>query len=133
MKEGLRNENSFIIDRNWEKVNPNNELTVSIDQTKEFLKLLVYDHQKLKRINEINLDDINPQKLEEKIETFIFKFIQEKEISLAAKRELPTLQKSPYRLDLTDCLEIWRWLSEDSVSYKPKPVSYDESMIVNEF
>ena len=133
MKEGLRNENSFIIDRNWEKVNPNSELTVSIDQTKEFLKLLVYDHQKLKRINEINLDDINPQKLEEKIETFIFKFIQEREISLASKRELPTLQKSPYRLDLTDCLEIWRWLSEDSVSYKPKPVSYDESLIVNEF
>lgn len=41
MKEGLRNENSFIIDRNWEKVNPSSDLTVSIDQTKEFLKLLV--------------------------------------------------------------------------------------------
>lgn len=32
MKEGLRNENSFIIDRNWEKVNPSSDLTVSIDQ-----------------------------------------------------------------------------------------------------
>lgn len=56
----------------------------------------------------------------DKIELFLFKYIQEKELAVSAKRELPTLQKTPYRLTLNDCLEIWRWLSEDSTSYRTR-------------
>jgi hypothetical protein len=66
----------------------------------------------------------------DKIELFLFKYIQEKELA-SAKRELPSIQKGPYRLSLTDCLEIWRWVSEDSTSYRTK--EFDDAMNVNEF
>jgi hypothetical protein len=36
-------------------------------------------------------------------------------------------------LSLNDCLEIWRWLNEDSTSYKTKDAGYDESLDENEF
>ena len=51
MRDSLSSENSFIVDRNWQKVNPKNELTVSVEQAKLFLKLLVEDYEKLKNIN----------------------------------------------------------------------------------
>lgn len=48
MKDSLSSQNSFIFDRNWEKVNPKNEPTVSVEQAKLFLKLVVEDYERLK-------------------------------------------------------------------------------------
>lgn len=41
MKDSLYSENSFIIDRSWEKVNPQHQLKVTIQQTHLFISLLI--------------------------------------------------------------------------------------------
>jgi hypothetical protein len=40
---------------------------VSVEQAKLFLKLLIEDHQRMKRINEIHLEEINEPKIIDKI------------------------------------------------------------------
>lgn len=145
MKDSLTSQNSFIFDRNWQKVNPNNEPTVSLDNAKLFLKLVGEDYDRLRRISQTNSEDMADSRVMDRIELFLFKYIQEKELAVSSKssslpsiqkaplQKAPSLQKTPYRLSLSDCLEVWRWLSEDSTSYRLKEVAFDESMNVNEF
>lgn len=78
MNSSLHSENSFIIDRSWQKINPNNDLKVSITKAKEFINLLIKEHQKLRTYNSLLPIDITPEHLSSKIHSFILKFIQQK-------------------------------------------------------
>lgn len=75
MKDSLSSQNSFIFDRNWEKVNPKNDPTVSVEQAKIFLKFVVEDHERLNNSEEVREGEV---RVMDKIELFLFKYIQEK-------------------------------------------------------
>lgn len=75
MKDSFSSQNSFIFDRNWEKVNPKNDPTVSVEQAKLFLKLVVEDYERFKNSDELREGEA---RVMDKIELFLFKYIQEK-------------------------------------------------------
>jgi hypothetical protein len=60
MKDSLQNENSFIFDRSWQTVNPNQEQLVSLEQARQFLLLLLHEHHELRKLKELDLKELQP-------------------------------------------------------------------------
>lgn len=131
MKDALSSDNSWIVDRSWLKVNPSAQLALPLPKAAQFLSLLTSEYAKLRSMSGGGAAGGGAGgKAEEKIHSFMLKFIQQKELSGPGRRELPFVREDNYQLDLRDCLEIWRWLSEDENYPRGKEL---EEEGVNEF
>ena len=83
MHEGLVFENSFVVDRSWEKANPTASLTVSPQQAEDFLQELLREHAVL-GASVFPSDTL--ENMQDNVHDFVSKYAQEKELKHANKR-----------------------------------------------
>lgn len=94
MKDSLFNENSFIVDRNWQKINPTNQLRLPLQKAIDFILIMYQEHEQFKSGSETAEPRPNMLQLQNKVHNFVLKYIQQRELSSLKNKEAPFLKES---------------------------------------